>query len=207
MTLVKLEEVTAKWSQERGILANGKATTQMLKLVSEFGELGKNMNKQGGDFRDDIGDCMVVLTNLSYLGKTKEGFNLSHNPVDTNGNFNYFYLGEQLGLMSDAIIKNQDITELITNSVNALARIAYLAGYTLEGCWTLAYNEIKDRKGFLNEHGNFIKSTDENYEQMYMEFTKKQEEELRTKEAAAQIEDKPEDKPAVDKVKEKVTKK
>jgi len=110
MNLIELEEKIVKWSEDRGILTNGKATTQCLKLMSEVGELADNLAK-GLDVTDDIGDCFVVLTNLSRL-----------------------------------------------------------SGTTLEKCVNHAYNDIKDRKGFLNESGTFIKDTDKQYKQLLMEF-------------------------------------
>ena len=110
MTLIDLEEKTLKWSYDRGITVNGKATTQALKLISEVGELADNLIK-GKDIKDDIGDCLVVLTN-----------------------------------------------------------IAKLEGTDLAECWAKAWDDIKDRKGFLNEHGNFIKSTDKAYEQALIDF-------------------------------------
>ena len=59
-------KATLQWSKERGILDNGKTTTQTLKLVSEVGELADNVAK-GRSVIDDIGDCLVVLTNLAHL--------------------------------------------------------------------------------------------------------------------------------------------
>lgn len=109
-TLNALRDLTLEWSHDRGILTNGKVTTQALKLVSEVGELCDNVGK-GKNIKDDIGDCLVVLTN-----------------------------------------------------------IAGLSNLTLEECWAFAYDEIKDRKGFLNEHGNFIKDTDPSYTQLKLEF-------------------------------------
>ena len=38
-TLEELQELTLVWFEARGIISNGKATTQALKLVFEFGEL------------------------------------------------------------------------------------------------------------------------------------------------------------------------
>lgn len=110
MNLIEVEEAIVQWSHERGILKNGKAITQCLKLMSELGELADNLAK-GNDTTDDIGDCFVVLTN-----------------------------------------------------------IARLEGHTLVECANHAYEDIKDRQGFLNENGNFIKSTDANYKQLKLEF-------------------------------------
>lgn len=113
-----LNELQAKieqWAADRGILANSKASTQCLKLMSEMGELADNIAK-GKDCRDDIGDCFVVLVNIAKL-------------------------------------VGSDITE----------------------CAEIAYNDIKDRKGFLNEAGTFIKSTDANYEKLYQKFLQRNE--------------------------------
>ena len=99
-TLEEYESAIVKWSRERGILDNSTPQIQGLKLVSEIGELCDNLAK-GRDCRDDIGDCIVVLTN-----------------------------------------------------------IAKMRGYTLKQCVNVAYNDIKDRKGYLNADGCFIKDGD-----------------------------------------------
>lgn len=107
--LHKLEELTLSWSNDRGILKNSTASQQFLKLVSEMGELADNLAK-GKDVKDDIGDCLVVLTN-----------------------------------------------------------IAYMTGTNLTECFTTAYDDIKDRRGYLNENGVFIKDTDPAYEQLRLD--------------------------------------
>jgi uncharacterized protein YabN with tetrapyrrole methylase and pyrophosphatase domain len=66
MTLNELEEKTLQWSKDRKIIPNGNIPTQALKLISEMGELADNIIK-GKDIRDDIGDCLVVLTNIAGL--------------------------------------------------------------------------------------------------------------------------------------------
>ena len=66
MTLEKYERLTIKWSEDRGIIENSTDKIQTLKLVSEVGELADNVNK-GRDIRDDIGDCLVCLTNIAAL--------------------------------------------------------------------------------------------------------------------------------------------
>lgn len=113
--LNELQTKIEQWAADRGILANSKASTQCLKLMSEMGELADNIAK-GKDCRDDIGDCFVVLVN-----------------------------------------------------------IAKLVGSDIAECAEVAYNDIKDRKGFLNEAGTFIKSTDANYEKLYQKFLQRNE--------------------------------
>jgi len=99
-TLEIFEDLTLQWSEDRGILQNSTAQIQGLKLVSELGELCDNLAK-GRDVKDDIGDCLVVLTN-----------------------------------------------------------IANMKGTNLQECFEVAYEDIKDRKGFLNSDGIFIKEGD-----------------------------------------------
>ena len=65
-TLNELKNKTLQWSADRKITIHGKSTTQALKLISEAGELCDNLIK-GKSIKDDIGDMLVVLTNLSKL--------------------------------------------------------------------------------------------------------------------------------------------
>lgn len=99
-SLEKLEELTIKWSEDRGIIKNSNSLTQFAKLISEAGELADNIAK-GRNIEDDIGDCLVVLCNIAKINNTN-----------------------------------------------------------LTNCWNVAYNDIKDRKGYLNENGTFIKDGD-----------------------------------------------
>jgi len=59
------------WASERGIYDKGDVKTQFVKLAEEFGELGKAIiNSDEAEFKDAIGDMVVVLTNLAFLGDT-----------------------------------------------------------------------------------------------------------------------------------------
>jgi NTP pyrophosphatase (non-canonical NTP hydrolase) len=63
------------WADKRGIYDSGDTKTQFVKLMEEVGELGKAILKDDkNEFVDAIGDCIVVLTNLSHLG----GFDVEH---------------------------------------------------------------------------------------------------------------------------------
>ena len=97
MSLTTFENNVLDWAMERGILRNSYPLAQFAKLVSEVGELADNIAK-GKDVRDDIGDCMVVLTILAYMSNT-------------------------------------DLLE----------------------CAHTAWNDIKNRTGYLNEQGVFVK--------------------------------------------------
>lgn len=93
----ELQLLTEKWSKDRLITVNGKAETQMLKLVEEAGEIAAALirgNQHG--IKDGIGDCLVVLTNLAKLCDTdiNECWNLAYDEIKDrkgklleNGNF------------------------------------------------------------------------------------------------------------------------
>lgn len=157
-TLKELQELTEKWSADRGITINGKASTQMLKLISEAGELSGNLTTCKC-IKDDIGDCLVVITNLSVLTNSIKVSDVNMNLYESKPLLQIF------GLMSDNVIKNISLDSDIISLVTALKQIAIAHTLTLEECWEVAYNDIKDRKGILNEQGNFIKSTDPVYKE------------------------------------------
>ena len=59
------------WADQRGLYDKGDTKTQFCKLMEEAGELGRAVLKNDNEeFVDAIGDMVVVLTNLAYLGGT-----------------------------------------------------------------------------------------------------------------------------------------
>ena len=69
-------------------------------------------------------------------------------------------LVSEIGELADNLAKNRDCRDDIGDCLVVLANIAKIKGYTLEECWDVAYNGIKDRKGYLNADGCFIKDGD-----------------------------------------------
>jgi len=66
MTFNEFEANVMQWSMDRGIYAHSTAQAQVLKAVSEMGELADNIVK-GKDVTDDIGDIIVCLINVAFL--------------------------------------------------------------------------------------------------------------------------------------------
>jgi NTP pyrophosphatase (non-canonical NTP hydrolase) len=88
-----------RWAEARGIIRNSDSKTQLLKAVSEMGELADAIIKRDRDaIIDGIGDVLVCL-------------------------------------IVAAAIEGVDVKQ----------------------CLRAAYEEIKDRKGYLNKDGVFIK--------------------------------------------------
>ena len=57
-----------KWADDRDLIESGDVKTQYIKLGEEFGELGRSIIKSDdAEFKDAIGDMVVVLTNLCAI--------------------------------------------------------------------------------------------------------------------------------------------
>lgn len=145
-------ELIKQWGHDRGITVNGTHYGQWLKLQSEFGELCDNLAK-GKDIRDDIGDMFVVIVMMCEINKVAveqaviDAFNL-----DQGSRYNLVELAFDIWLASDDF-SFDDAKELIKQ----LIAMALLHKTTLTECIEVAYADIKDRKGYLNEHGVFVK--------------------------------------------------
>lgn len=99
MTFDDLQEKVVSWGIERDIVKYSNPRAQLLKAMSEFGELADAEGKGNlDDIEDGIGDTLVCLIMYSH-----------------------FY------------------------------------GLTLTKCLESAYNEIKDRKGYMIPGGVFVK--------------------------------------------------
>lgn len=98
-TYETLENQIHEWAQARGILQNATATSQLLKAVSEIGELvDAHAKKDTPGIIDGLGDVLVCLINY-----------------------------------------------------------AAIQGLELTDCLASAYDQIKDRKGYLTPEGTFVK--------------------------------------------------
>jgi len=82
---------------------------------------------------------------------------INGNPVTQLGK-----LFEEGGELASGILKHKK--DLIKDSVGdmlvVLSGICELEGLTMRECYEAAYEEIKDRKGYLDSNGNFIKESD-----------------------------------------------
>lgn len=68
MTLDELNELVIQWSKDRCIIPNATPTSQLLKAVSEMGELADAVNKMdSAATKDAVGDVLVCLINFCEL--------------------------------------------------------------------------------------------------------------------------------------------
>ena len=171
MTTKQLKELTDKWAADRGILDNGRYETQWLKLMSEFGELCDNVAKTE-DVKDSIGDVLVVLSNMHGILNRRLIENIPtfiFDNLEIICEYKTYQLPKQsptpgqllheLGSALNQIYYHRNFEEWLEIVIVQLHLIAKYHDTTITKCWKHAYNEIKDRKGYLNELGNFIKES------------------------------------------------
>lgn len=143
-----------QWATGRGIYANGKASSQLLKALSELGELADGIAKNDREaIKDGVGDVAVCLVNYAYMiGAELDAPKLlrsrEHTDQDMLGEL-CIYLGQRLKGTHDKYL----------NKLNFLCTLAANNGLYFLDCCDHAWNEIKDRKGFLNENGVFVKES------------------------------------------------
>ena len=156
--ILKVEQ----WAQDRNLINGCKPIDQAMKLFSEAGELADNIGK-GRDIKDDVGDVLVVIIIIAkQLGATISSFNAPEWAEDTNKKLLLKLQGSLVEYAEWAEYKSfpSGIVKRILNILNGIARNHKT---TLEECLSVAYNDIKDRKGIMH-NGTFIKSTDPVYD-------------------------------------------
>lgn len=153
--IAKIEQ----WAEDRNIISGSKPVDQAIKLFSEFGELADNVGK-GRDCRDDIGDVFVVLTIIyKQLNKSINNVFYKELPKISNIKDEICWLGYGLCSELASDIETGNFDGDLDCEVSRLNGIALYFGYTLEECVQIAYNDIKDRKGIM-QNGVFIKEGD-----------------------------------------------
>ena len=159
-SLVDLDQLTRKvrmWAEERNILLGSTPIDQSMKLFSEFGELADNVGK-GRDTKDDIGDVLVVTIIMS----TQMNFDIIPEyeaiTITDLDQFTDKQLALSLNMALCSFVMMPD-NKSILQVLSLLSMLAVIKGSTLAECLGVAYNDIKDRKGRM-ENGVFIKEGD-----------------------------------------------
>jgi hypothetical protein len=148
-------ELIKQWGKDRGITVNGTHRGQWYKLVSEYGELCDNLAK-GKDIKDDIGDMFVVLVMMCEIKKVD--INKAAN-MATCVSYMDMDVYDLMGTLHIAIgaLRYQATVGRAVDLISTLNAIAKAHGHTLDDCIDIAYEDIKDRKGYLTTDGVFVK--------------------------------------------------
>ena len=85
MQLTNEFEPIRDWAKERGIYEKGTVKGQFTKLLEEVEELNQAiLEKDKRELIDAVGDCVVVLTNLSELAgvKIEDCINIAYKVIE-----------------------------------------------------------------------------------------------------------------------------
>ena len=164
---MKFEEFKSnviKWALERKIIPNSHFDAQYIKLIEELGELALGIRKKDEKLiKDSIGDVAVVLIVLAGMKKMSEQVFVGNNE-DNDFMYNFQELCESIGIVpryAKPYNENRESMKyVISYCLTLLKKVAKKQGYDFMECCELAWNEIKDRKGYLREDGIFVKEED-----------------------------------------------
>ena len=163
LKLKELLHLTKEWFLARHV-DQGSPDKQILKLFEEGGELTSGFLKNKKYLtKDSIGDATVVLIGLSMMLEIEpenvlfsDDKTLEEN-VDKVITMIFFYASELF--LSKDFLDKINVEFNLKQILAHLGRISVLLGYGFEECLSIAYNEIKDRKGqWVN--GNWVKEED-----------------------------------------------
>jgi len=156
----ELQVLTSQWGHDRKITINGKIPTQTIKFGEEMAELFEAETPD--DVKDAIGDMIVVIsmicdlngTAIMEINRIEELY--TSRPYNQEANLVVMY-----GKLCKSVVREDDqLNNILANILHALDDICSEKDLDLNGCWNLAYDEIKDRTGTLLENGNFVKDED-----------------------------------------------
>lgn len=156
--LIDLTEKIEQWAIDRK-LHTADPIKQYDKLVEEFGELMKGINKQDMDMiKDSIGDMYVVMVILSKQTGSSVDDLLKSGGVDTLRPMHstFGYIDALFTLSGTLSVKEPYVLYDVADIKKQLAKTCgeYYLDFT--DCVALAYDEIKDRKGKMVD-GKFVK--------------------------------------------------
>ena len=162
MNFNEFKENVINWAKERKIIPNSNFDAQYIKLIEELGELALGIRKQDEKLiKDSIGDIAVVLVVLAGLEKIDTQIELTDYNIRTDRWFNYLSFIVGMIALSDDAVKSVKI-ENIEQALFYSKKLSEQLRFKFEECLTIAWNEIKDRKGVLREDGIFVKEKDLN---------------------------------------------
>lgn len=175
--MAELIQNIQRWASDRNLLAGSTPLAQSLKLAEESGELAKGVVKKNPDLiKDAIGDtavvAIIIATQMGFdpvgmlstgdkgsllrHGERLASMPVGHADVSIVGSVNRSVC-DIMGLCFDSAQENA--AHLHHDLVNLLLLLKVAAnhfGLTYTECLAFAYNEIKGRKGRM-ENGVFVK--------------------------------------------------
>lgn len=107
---------------------------------------------------------MTGYTLNDYEGMVKSWSNDRKILQNSTPQQQFLKLVSEMGELADSLAKGQCVKDDIGDCLVVLTNIAAMEGTNLAECFAYAYEDIRDRRGFLNENGVFVKDTDDAYQ-------------------------------------------
>lgn len=144
-----------QWANDRGIYQYSTPEAQLLKALSELGELADAIIKNDRQsLKDGIGDVAVCIVNYACMedvsmdmGDIVDAMQPLNSSIESVA-----AITQNLGLLLDE--EDDDITQSI---IASLMRLCDYEALHFSDCYSLAWHEIKDRKGRVVAGGAFVK--------------------------------------------------
>jgi len=176
--LLKTQENVKTWAVARDFETGAFTDGQFNKLIEEFGELAGGIAKDKPNklevIKDSVGDMLVVLSNIYLIEKMDFADVLKRaNGIIKRNNMKtdnaVLFISIAIGKLANEVnlsYPKNDFYNMQVHSINFAVDIIIGLNFvceeyktTLEECYALAYEEIKDRKGKMI-NGVFVKSED-----------------------------------------------
>ena len=176
--LLKTQENVKTWAVARDFETGAFTDGQFNKLIEEFGELAGGIAKDKPNklevIKDSVGDMLVVLSNIYLIEKMDFADVLKRaNGIIKRNNMKtdnaVLFISIAIGKLANEVnlsYPKNDFYNMKVHSINFAVDIIIGLNFvceeyntTLEECYALAYEEIKDRKGKM-KNGVFVKSED-----------------------------------------------
>lgn len=156
MTFDEFKQNVETWAKERGIYTHSTPTAQLLKTLSEIGELADAVIKSDREaLKDAIGDVAVCLVNYAYMADRSFDMEDIVNRIEYCEDVETaigFMASEIGGLITDESIEfPESVMALLMDTAEDKYGLSFL------GCCEHAWDQIKDRRGRMVPGGAFVK--------------------------------------------------
>lgn len=154
-------DLIAKWHHDRNLIDGAIDQVQYKKLMSEFGELSDNLAK-GRCIKDDIGDCGVVIVNIAERNDALQLLKQNHKTFHA---IDYMDLLDGFNSLGQTVFNENErwysvsIQECVVECWELLKAFAKANNLDFDECLSVAYDDIKHRKGKMI-NGTFVKESD-----------------------------------------------
>lgn len=156
MNFKEFKNNVQQWATERGIYEHSTAESQLMKALSELGELADAIIKGDRDgIKDGVGDVAVCLVNYAAMEKVDDLI-CNYEDLDCSSDQkDIAFLAEAIGqLVYDGYYRLN-----VYLAFDCLKSIAKRNNFSFLECCSQAWNEIKDRKGRMVPGGAFVKES------------------------------------------------